>query len=514
VKVRLRPMAIFACVIWAFPGCVAGEKKHQLSEVAKGWCRTIRASQVIPVYPLTQDVRVGDLFVVQRPVESEAQIYEEEGFLPLGTHVGRLWPRFDDFYKGGISGVKPGSTPQDFWDSPGSPTSLPSSYSAQVQTQWGFAPRAAFPSYGFTIKQSGGLDAALPLQGVPIGLTLLGAQGATANVTLADAFTYGLDTDSLDKDVREWARLHRDALRRYSPLYELQPDGKHYQMRYNFLRVVSRVYLVARVNVSLVDTSQGSGSLSIRPPNTFSLFAPAKNADDYAEQLKAVNAGLATPIPQALGNVASATTKPVDEPADGPNRAADVQKESDGGATTKPASRPTTKPAREEEALPPAGGSIKVAAFSRRSVSLDETFPRPLVVGYIAFDLPIYEDGELGERPVSTQVRVRQRGAVSVRHRVHVWARTDPFAYEKLDHWMSRPENAAWLARHKTIPAKNPEKLLAWLARNYTFSVLGFNKPEEATLNRRLIADIIDRPYESQPNVQLPNDSRGAASQN
>src|ERR1043166_2039508 len=56
-----------ALMIAVSTGCMNQEKNDQLSEVAKGWCRTIRASQVIPVYPLTEDVQVGDLFIMQRP---------------------------------------------------------------------------------------------------------------------------------------------------------------------------------------------------------------------------------------------------------------------------------------------------------------------------------------------------------------------------------------------------------------------------------------------------------------
>jgi hypothetical protein len=35
--------------------------KTELQEVAKRWCLTIRASQVVPVYPLTEDIQPGDI---------------------------------------------------------------------------------------------------------------------------------------------------------------------------------------------------------------------------------------------------------------------------------------------------------------------------------------------------------------------------------------------------------------------------------------------------------------------
>jgi hypothetical protein len=56
-----------------------------------------------------------------------------------------------------------------------------------------------------------------------------------------------------------------------------------------------------------------------------------------------------------------------------------------GQATTQPSTTPTI------------GGSIKIATASDRAVTLNETFPRPLIIGYLGFDLQIQDDqGTLG----------------------------------------------------------------------------------------------------------------------
>jgi hypothetical protein len=47
------------------------------------------------------------------------------------------------------------------------------------------------------------------------------------------------------------------------------------------------------------------------------------------------------------------------------------------------------------------GGKVKFAAATNRSITLSETFSRPLVIGYVGFDLPILEGGRLGP-PIST----------------------------------------------------------------------------------------------------------------
>jgi len=54
-----------SAVFLAAAGCATHDARKHLEGVAKGWCETIRASQIIPVYPLTQDLTVGDVFLVQ-----------------------------------------------------------------------------------------------------------------------------------------------------------------------------------------------------------------------------------------------------------------------------------------------------------------------------------------------------------------------------------------------------------------------------------------------------------------
>ena len=48
-------------------------RDQQLARVARDWCLTIRASQVLPVYPLTEDLQVGDVFLVSTPLSQEVQ---------------------------------------------------------------------------------------------------------------------------------------------------------------------------------------------------------------------------------------------------------------------------------------------------------------------------------------------------------------------------------------------------------------------------------------------------------
>jgi len=75
----------------ALSGCLFGpSREDELARVAKDWCQTIRASQVIPVYPLTEDLRPGDVFLVTRTIDADQDVYAEKGYLPLDLNLARL----------------------------------------------------------------------------------------------------------------------------------------------------------------------------------------------------------------------------------------------------------------------------------------------------------------------------------------------------------------------------------------------------------------------------------------
>ena len=52
-----------------------------------------------------------------------------------------------------------------------------------------------------------------------------------------------------------------------------------------------------------------------------------------------------------------------------------------------------------------AGGTFKFVSSSNSSVTLSESFDRLLVVGYVGFDIPVFEDGSLGA-PLPTFERI------------------------------------------------------------------------------------------------------------
>jgi hypothetical protein len=331
-------------------GCATKLRNQELEAVAKDWSMVIRASQVIPVYPLTEDLQPGDVFLVQVPIDRQQEIYRQRGFLPLDNLVLRVNPRgYQPFYRNSFA-VGDDQTPLPMhWLRPG------------AENAWGVAPKATFPSYSFSVRSGGGFNVAVPVQGVPVGLSLLGGGAAAGTITIADARTYGIDTVSVHEDVARWARDNRSFLQNFAS------NGE----RRNYLRVVSRVYLAGTLNVSLQSTRNVglTASGGVPKPVPLDNVVPTPGSDVSAVTL------------ESYKNNVSTLNRMIEE-------------------ALKVASNGTS------QILP--GGTVKVVSASARSISLNETFARPLVVGYLGFDIPILAGGMLGA-PIPTHAALEGR---------------------------------------------------------------------------------------------------------
>lgn len=328
-----RLTAVSTLAMWiSLAGCAVDPSK-QLERTAKDWCMTIRASQVLPVYPLTEDVQPGDVFLVQTPISTQTDIYKKRGFLALDQLVTRFHALdYRAFYQNGywtgtyasIAHVRPG------WPTPPA-TAVP------VE-----APRAAFPSYNFSVQRGVGLQLAIPLHGVPVGLGIMGASRATGSVTINDAYTYGVDSESLLRQLYAWWRSSPDIAETFQEIVK-QTNSPVY------LRVVTRVYLTGGVVVSLTN-----------------LDAVAAGADvGAAPELKLLD--LSTEDPEKV-EASIAAYKAALEAISG--QLNEMQNNAPGGA-------------------------VRFAQASQRSVTMNQTFDRPLVIGYLGFDVRVYDTGQL-----------------------------------------------------------------------------------------------------------------------
>ncbi len=301
---------------------------------------TIRASQIIPVYPLTEDLQPGDIFLVQVPIERQQDIYSQKGFLPLDYMICRVRPQgYKEFYRNSFL--------------TGDELVLPKHW-LTANPVWSLAPTAKFPTYSFSVKRGGGFSLALPVQGVPVGLSLLGGDAAYGSILIADAKTYGVDVISLEKDVREWAQQNQKFLANFSPT-----EGNQ-----NYLRIVSRVYLTGKLNISIQSGRSGSAGISAGASKPVNLVVPGIGSDaekntieTYTNNLDKLNGMLE----EALKKIKISDTV--------------------------------------DQVVP--GGTVKLVAASSESISLDETFLRPVVIGYLGFDMQIKPGGDLGP-PIAT----------------------------------------------------------------------------------------------------------------
>lgn len=428
-QVRLLAQPLIVLLVWVTctaSSCTSSLRNEQLENVAKDWALVIRASQVIPVYPLTEDLQPGDVLLVSTPIEEQVTLYKAKGFLPLDQHLIRLFSAdfkslygqdYQNFYNSryGINGN--GTIPPADWQQIDALTKL---------HHWDVAPRAAFPTYQFSVATGSGLNLAIPVHGIPFALGLMNSGKASGTVTIADAFTYGLDNVRLTALVKGWADDKRSFLKSYSPR-----EG-----RSHFLRVISRVYVTGQVSVTLNNDEATSGELRGGADRPVELLGITKGATEqnYSAAMKAINT--------------------------------------------------------MADALP--GGKVKVASASSRSVTLSETFPRPLVIGYVGFDMPILEGGRLGP-PISTLAQLTSGKVIPVQASDNMYRVAALGFMDSALQKQAGPEAEAVRRDLNDLAKKLPEK--------YSFSLYDFSAPgvlrkgsptEGTAVKRQSFSDVLE----------------------
>ena len=430
--VRLIGMMLGVAV--GLSGCATEKMSgEQLAHVAKDWSLSIRASQVIPVYPLTEDLEPGDVFLVQTPVEEQVKVYLDKGFLPLENLVTRLpLTGYAEFYRGWPKIGDGIDAPPRVWQFP-TPEAVDADFS--------HAPLAAFPTYNFSVSRSGGLSVAIPVQSVPVGLNLLDSASANGTITLKDAYTYALPTRRTYDAISAWSRDNAEYLKQFEPTTPAQ-EGKGVPKTQDFyLRVINRVYLVKTVDVSLFSNRATSAAGSAGVPQPVQLLNIANANTDAAKQFEAINQILANAGSPAPANAAAA---------------------GDAGAMPPPVA---------------VGGSVKLAMATSRSVSFVETFRRPLVIGYLASDYAILKGGMLAA-PTSTFNMLEGRAVIT--------GKAIPYQGCDADCARIRP----WLKQ-----AGNQAKLESWLeAKGGAISIADLLTGDHADLRRNAVKDLIEGP--------------------
>jgi hypothetical protein len=365
----------------------------ELGRAAKDWAMHIRSQQIIPVYPLTEDLEPGDVFVVDRPIQDQQQAWLEQGYLPLDTHLRNFRPDRADYHHfyAGRYDTKEEQFPADTWRA----------------KEWKEAPMVGFPTYTASVGRESGFDLAFPVQGIPLGLSLLDASEARVTISMPRAFTYALDELHLEDQVRAWASTSE--VRHH--LADYAPNPANVKETIRFLRVVSRVFAVQQLDVAMqrAETARGSAGVG----NQAARDQLRKDLDtlkaDLTRLLEVSDAAVAAPASgtsakRESGLEETSSSLPGDIPLPEPSSEV-AAKATDTETIGGPASAERAIASVNRELLESILANLQSTAGWQEqgssSVSLSKTFDRPLVIGYLGFDIAIGPDGRLG-RKVST----------------------------------------------------------------------------------------------------------------
>ena len=224
----------------------------------------------------------------------------------------------------------------------------------------------------------------------------------------------GVDTISLYRQLEDWAKKNHSFLLNFGA----DPESK----RTNYLRVITRVFASGRMVVSLKDASNRSGGLDVGVPKPVNLLLPQLPS----EQGNSPEAALSN-----YTNAWNAVSEMVKAAGSAVDAAGNV--------------------------LP--GGSLRLAAASARSVSLDETFDPPVILGYLGFDCAIAENGELGA-PIPTYAVL---GRVPVQGTIRHFA-SDASA-KMLREWVNHPSPADIPAGKtaRDVTKERQSQIAAWI---------------------------------------------------
>ncbi|SHJ32203.1 hypothetical protein SAMN02745216_01431 [Desulfatibacillum alkenivorans DSM 16219] len=358
MKTKRLVLLFISAILLLVLGCDL--EKKELEAVAKDWCMTIRASQVMPIYPLSEDVQPGDVFLVKTPISEQVKQWGEKGYIPLDLSIARLQGlNYEEYYKDaywkGDYAEVPHDRPrpkEDEAQKEGNDKGVKAKKGAGAQAapKQVEAPRAAFPGYSFRVKQGQSMALALPIEGIPFSLSLMNASDVQGSVWLLDARTYGMDANELLTKLNIWWSVNADKSLKGIADQMDQPV---------YLRVVTRVFYAHQLKVELSRTKGfGAGveggketpdntifELAMADPNSLTKTSFDATKTNYDKLLKTLSDQL-------------------------------------GGGL-----------------IP--GGSAKFVQASQRSVGMVQSFQEPLVIGYLGFDVKIFENGKLSA-PIPT----------------------------------------------------------------------------------------------------------------
>lgn len=254
------------------------------------------------------------------------------------------------------------------------------------------APTSAFPSYTFSVDDRGALGLAIPLNSVPVALSVAGAQSATGSVVFKGASNQGLSDKVMSRLIRQWAANNKSDLGALAA----SSSGP------TILRVISRVYSIkgATVSLTFADTSGADirAGAEVNAPELLSASEESYKAliTQLNKQIE-LKKGTVVPVTPAVPAAGEAESIDPDIAALQADIATinKLRTQQQLGIIRRQMANLESEQKYGGYTLP--GASFKLASRTARGVTMDETFPKPLAIGYLAREYLIFPSGGIQE---------------------------------------------------------------------------------------------------------------------
>jgi hypothetical protein len=357
--------------IFLLSGCQSAPPDS--SFVAKQWSESIGSLNISPVYPPTEDLQVGDVFIALEgaPLEKGSDYLARAAFLDHVDVTGKLnelyksrfsFPETADPVQGKI--WKQNEAKQDVFKPPATITRLP---------------LVAFPGFTVVKVRSAQLNASYPVQAFQFLFGASYSDDASVTISIPAAETYGIGIYDAAQILTGWC-LRSDAeicggrsLRFFARNFSTFPPDRYQPILY----IVSRVYYARSITYKY--SSNSVAALRASAAQAAAAALPQANA-------AAAAAAAAAPSPcpaagnQVTVNVGSDGKSTVAK--DNPPAAAAPKPADDAGAVLDAAQQ---KLAQSGLVSSMPGVSLSVSSLDGKSIELTQTFAHPVAIGYLAY---------------------------------------------------------------------------------------------------------------------------------
>ena len=208
------PLLWLAACVLILAGCATANRtaRDQSQMVAKNWFKVIRGAQVFPLNPLREDIKPGDIYIVNQTIETQSNALQKEGYLPLDHKIDTLT----------VKATAPAM--------------------------------AAIPSFSFVVSRSAGLQANFPVEGIPVGLGLVKSSDVQVSMSIADVTVREVLTKDAYDALRKWNE--DKAVRDYLKLQAMITKTPL------FLRTITTVYYTRGVTASIKALDAGGANVA------------------------------------------------------------------------------------------------------------------------------------------------------------------------------------------------------------------------------------------------------------